>query len=132
MRLFAAVLLGLYSVFIARLTLADPSAGHWAFSLVDHWATQLSDGRLVWSETEVLANVALFVPAGFLLSIVLGRPAVAAVLCVVASAGIELAQYRYFPTRVPSAADVQHNALGGVVGALLAWPLSRPAPALRR
>jgi hypothetical protein len=29
----------------------------------------------------------------------------------------------YFPSRLPSIADVQHNGLVGLRGALLAWPL---------
>lgn len=126
MRWFAAVLLGLYLVLVSRLTLAEPSDGQVVFSLADAWASYASGGRLDWSETEVLANVALFVPAGFLLAMVLGRPLVSAVLCVVAAACIELAQQRWFPSRVPSVADVRHNGLGGLVGALLAWPLCRP------
>lgn len=89
-------------------------------------------GRLEWTDTEVLANVALFVPAGFLLAVVLGRPLLSAVLCVVGSACIELAQQRWFPSRVPSFADVQHNGLGGLVGALLAWPFARAGRGLRQ
>ncbi|GAA1511551.1 VanZ family protein [Nocardioides humi] len=121
----AAVLLACYSVFVARLTLADPSAGRWAFHVADVLARRASDGRLEWSETEVLANVALFVPAGFLLAVVLGRPLLAAVLAVLASACIELAQQQFLPTRVPSLADVVHNGLGGLLGAVLAAPFSR-------
>ncbi|MFL6061693.1 MAG: hypothetical protein ACJ72E_10700, partial [Marmoricola sp.] len=79
MRWFAALLLALYLVLVARLTLADPSGGRWAFSLADYSATRLSGGRMVWSQTEVVANVALFVPLGLLLAIVLRRPAAAAV-----------------------------------------------------
>jgi hypothetical protein len=127
MRWFASVLLGLYVLFMARLTLADPSSGGAVFAVADDVATRLSDGRLQWSETEVLANVALFVPAGFLLAVVLGRPLVSFALCVVGSACIELAQQRYLPSRVPSIADVQANGLGGLVGVLLAWPLNRYA-----
>jgi glycopeptide antibiotics resistance protein len=126
MRWFAAVLLALYVLFIARLTLADPSSGHIVFALADDLATGLSDGKLTWTETEVLANVALFVPAGFLLTAVLGRPFVSLALCVLGSACIELAQQRYLPSRVPSLADVQANSLGGLVGALVAWPVTRP------
>lgn len=126
MRLFAAVLLGLYVLFIARLTLADPSSGSAVFGFADAFATRVSDGRLQWSETEVLANVALFVPAGFLLAVVLGRPLLSVALCILGSACIELAQQRYLPSRVPSVADVEHNGLGGLFGALLAWPFSVP------
>jgi hypothetical protein len=126
MRLSAAVLLGLYVLFIARLTLADPSAGSAVFGFADAFATRVSDGRLQWSETEVLANVALFVPAGFLLTVVVGRPMMSIALCVVGSACIELVQQRYLPSRVPSVADVQANGLGGLVGAVVAWPFARP------
>ncbi|RNL65720.1 VanZ family protein [Nocardioides marmoriginsengisoli] len=129
MRCFALVLLGLYLVFVARLTLADPSAGQSVFSLADSLATRYSGGELDWSETEVLANVALFVPIGFLLTVVLGRPVMSIVLCVLGSACIELAQQQWLPSRVPTIADVQHNSLGGLIGSLVAWPLlwlSRP------
>jgi hypothetical protein len=121
----AAVLLACYSVVLARLTLADPAAGRWAFDLADAAARRASHGRLDWSETEVIANVALFVPAGFLLAVLLGRPLLAAALTVLASACIELAQQQFLPTRVPTLADVVHNGLGGLVGAILAAPLSR-------
>ncbi len=121
----AAVLLACYSVVVARLTLADPSAGRWAFDLAGAAARRASDGRLDWSETEVIANVALFVPAGFLLAVLLGRPLLAAAVTVLASACIELAQQQFLPTRVPSLADVWHNGLGGLLGAILAAPFSR-------
>jgi glycopeptide antibiotics resistance protein len=121
----AAVLLACYSVVVARLTLADPSAGRWAFDLGWRAADVASDGRLTWTQTEALANVALFVPAGFLLAIVLGRPLVAAALTIVGSACIELAQQRFLPSRVADVADVWHNGLGGLIGALVAAPISR-------
>ena len=126
MRWFAALLLGLYLIFVARLTLADPSSGQVVFAFADAVATRLSEGRLEWSETEVLANIALFVPAGFLLAVALGRPLFAVVLCILGSVCIELAQLQYLPSRVPSLADVQHNGLGGLFGALLAWPFAVP------
>jgi len=121
----AAVLLACYCVVVARLTLADPSAGRWAFHVADVVARGASDGQLDWSETEVLANVALFVPAGFLLAVVLGRPLPAAVVAVLGSACIELAQQQFLPTRVPSVADVWHNGLGALLGAVLATPFVR-------
>lgn len=124
MRWIAALLLFLYLVFVARLTLADASVGEPIFTLADSWATRLSGGRLQWSETEVLANIVLFVPVGFLLTLVLGRPWLAVVLCVAGSVFIELGQDYWFVTRVPSVADVQHNGLGGALGVLVAWPLT--------
>lgn len=52
-------------------------------------------------------------------------------LCILASAAIELAQQRYLPSRVPSLADVEHNGLGAVIGAGIAW-LVLAAPATDR
>jgi len=124
-RCCAAVLLALYAFVIARLTLAPASSETGIFGRLDRLMYHVSDGRIDWSQTEVLANIALFVPAGFLLAIVFGRSWAATVLCVLASAGIELAQQRYLPSRVPSVADVEHNGLGGLVGAVLAWPVAR-------
>jgi glycopeptide antibiotics resistance protein len=126
MRWFAALLLGICILFIARLTLADPLSSRVVFSLADAFATRVSHGRLQWTETEILANVALFVPAGFLLTVVVGRPFLSVALCVLGSACIELAQQRYLPSRVPTLADIQHNSLGGGFGALLAWPVAKP------
>jgi glycopeptide antibiotics resistance protein len=120
----AGVLLGLYALVIARLTLAPATSETGTFGLLNRIMTHASNGRLDWTQTEVLANVALFVPAGFLLAVVLGRAWLSALLCVLASVAIELAQQRYLPSRVPSIADVEHNGLGGAIGALLAWPLA--------
>ncbi len=118
-RIIAFVLLVAYTAFVAHLTLTDPAQGRWAFGLADRFATSASSGRLGWHETEQLANIALFVPAGALLAVVLGRawPA-AVVVCVLASVSIEYAQLRYLPSRVPSLHDVQLNSLGGLIGAL--------------
>lgn len=128
-RPFAAVLLIAYSGLIASLTLSDPSTGAWAFSFADRLATSASDGNLAWSQTEVLANIALFVPAGFLLALVLNRPWVAAALCILGSVLIEYVQARYLPLRVGTGADVLHNGYGAVLGAALAWPFTAMAAA---
>jgi glycopeptide antibiotics resistance protein len=123
-RFIAAALLALYSLFVYRLTLEPVSAGAWMFSFADRVATRASSGQLVWSQTEVIANVLLFIPAGFLLAIVLRRPWLALALCVAGSAGIELAQFEFLPSRVPSGADVLHNGLGAAIGALFASPFT--------
>jgi glycopeptide antibiotics resistance protein len=119
MRWIAALLLALYAVFVARLTLADPSAGAAVFSAFNYWTELLASGRLDGSQLEVLANVLLFVPAGLLLATVLGRPLLTIALCVLGSASIELAQREWFPTRVPSIADVEHKGFGAVLGVLI-------------
>lgn len=119
----AGVLLALYTVVLVKLTLMPAATERHTFRLLDRIATKISDGRLEWSQTEILANIALFVPAGFLLAVVLGRVWAGIALCVLASICIELAQYRYLPSRVPTLDDVRHNGLGGLVGAVLAWPV---------
>lgn len=118
----SALLLLCYSGVVANLTLMEPSAGRWAFSRADRWASLLTDGRLQWSETEVLANVALFVPVGFLLVLVLGRLWPAVLVGVLGSMSIEVFQAAYLPLRVGTSADVLHNGYGVVIGALLASP----------
>src|SRR3954447_17284848 len=87
----AAAALALYAFVVARLTLAPASSETGWFGRLDRLMTRLSGGRLQWSQTEVLANVALFVPAGFLLAVVLGRTWAAIVAGVLASTAIELA-----------------------------------------
>jgi hypothetical protein len=119
-RVLALALVAAYLLVVAHLTLTDPSQGAWAFDLADRIAVRVSVGTLTWHETEVLANVALFVPLGFLLAIVLHSAALASGACALLSAGIEYAQLTLLPTRVPTIDDVVHNTLGGLVGALVA------------
>ena len=130
-RAVATVLLTLYALVVARLTLLPASTETSTFGTLDDLVTRLTRGGLDWTQIEVLANVALFVPAGFLLAVVLRRCWAAVLVCVLASGAIEWAQYAFLPSRVPSLADVEHNGLGGLVGALIAWPLAawlrRPA-----
>ena len=133
----ATVLLIGYAFIVANLTLMDPTSGSWAFTRVGHWATVLSHGRLQWSETEVLANVALFVPVGFLLVLVMRRLWPAVAVGVLGSVAIEVVQAVYLPLRVGTPDDVVHNAWGVVTGALLASPyalvqLHRRGRAVRR
>ncbi|WP_375503555.1 VanZ family protein [uncultured Jatrophihabitans sp.] len=133
-RAVAAVLLVLYTLVIARLTLLPADSEAATFGALNDVVRRLTRGGLDWSQIEILANVALFVPAGFLVAVVLRRVWVGVLGCVLASAAIEWAQYVYLPSRVPSLADVEHNSLGGLLGALLAWPLVhwlRATPAAR-
>jgi glycopeptide antibiotics resistance protein len=125
----AFVLAGLYCLLVAQLTLTTPAHGQWAFSFANAFATRASSGELTWSQTEVLANVALFVPLGFLLTIAFGRSAIAVVCCVLLSAAIEYAQLRYLPSRVPSVADVEHNSFGAALGALAGFAVNLTATA---
>jgi glycopeptide antibiotics resistance protein len=121
-RTAAFVLLLCYTLVVANLTLMDPSSGAWAFGSAARLADVLSGGRMAWSETEVLANVALFVPVGFLLVLLLGRVWPAVLLGVLGSVLIEAFQAEFLPLRVGTPADVLHNGYGAAIGALLAAP----------
>jgi glycopeptide antibiotics resistance protein len=121
----ASVLLVLYTLVVVRLTLFPAHSETSTFGALNAVVNRLTDHGLSWTQIEAAANVALFVPAGFLLAVVVRRSWIAVLGCALASAGIEWAQYAYLPSRVPSLADVGHNSLGGLLGALLAWPLVR-------
>jgi glycopeptide antibiotics resistance protein len=114
MRILAAVLLGLYTYVIGLLTLGGTSEVASAFAVTDRF----------YALTEAQANVALFVPAGFLLTIVALRPLLAVAACLVGSIAFEWVQREYLTTRVADASDVMHNGLGGLVGAVVAAPLA--------
>ena len=122
MRWLALVLLVLYAYVVAMLTLGSTSSVGWAFGITDRF----------YAMTEAQANVALFVPAGFLLAIVLLSPVLAVSAGVLGSMAIEWFQLEYLPTRVADVQDVLHNGLGALVGALVALPvvylLGRAAP----
>jgi VanZ family protein len=123
-RCISAGALGLYALLVMRLTLEPASNERAIFDQLNRFAATLSRNRLVWSQTEALANVALFIPLGFLLAAVLTRVGPSAALCVLASVFIELIQARFLPSRVPTIDDVWHNSAGGAVGAALAWPIT--------
>ncbi len=83
------------------------------------------------SLADLLANIALFLPLGFALRR-FGVAAWAVLLVALgASIAIELAQL-LIPGRTSSVSDLIGNALGGLVGALLAAPRSRDVGAPRR
>jgi hypothetical protein len=69
---------------------------------------------------EFTANIALFVPMGFLLTLLFRHPWYGAILAVVVSAGVEIAQI-VIPDRQPSLRDIVSNSIGAVIGAFLAW-----------
>ena len=122
MRRLALVLLVLYAYVVATLTLRSTTRVTWAYGVTDR----------VYAMSEPQANVVLFVPAGFLLAIVLLSPVFAVSVGVLASMAIEWTQRELLPSRVADLHDVVNNGLGTVVGALLAVPfvflLARHAP----
>jgi len=82
---------------------------------------------------EFLANIALFVPAGMFLLLLLGAGGwwIAALLCFAMTAGIESAQH-VIPGRVPDDRDLLANGLGSLIGIGVALVLTLPATLRRR
>ncbi|MEW1976056.1 VanZ family protein [Microbacterium profundi] len=69
---------------------------------------------------EAPANVVLFIPLGFLLTLLFRKAWAGVLLALVLSVSAELVQ-ALLPARSTSARDVVANALGAVIGAVLAW-----------
>jgi glycopeptide antibiotics resistance protein len=84
-------------------------------------------------EMEFLANIALFIPVGVFLLLLVGTRLwwVALAASFAMTAFIEAAQ-RSIPGRVPDEQDVLANGLGAVIGALSALVLTLPAAMRRR
>lgn len=127
-RVVALGLAALYALLVAHLTLTAPGRVAWAWSLAtrvaDRVALHAVDRTLSAVEVEALANVALFVPLGFLLAVATGRAWAATALCAWGSVAVELAQRTVVPDRVATLDDVVHNSLGGLLGALAAVVLT--------
>jgi len=123
------VLLAAWLAFVGYMTLTavqphngiDDFLRRVAHGLTGH-SSSLSTTRGAW---EKLSNVALFVPLGVLVTLVLRRRHrwLAPILCLLASVAVELLQAAVVTTRQASAGDVALNTLGGVIGWLIALPL---------
>lgn len=76
---------------------------------------------LSYASLEAWANVALFVPLGFLAARVMSRRYwwLALLLCIILSGAGELAQDRYLPERVGNVEDVLLNAAGTLAGVMM-------------
>ena len=83
----------------------------------------------IGSRTDVISNVLLFMPWGFLLAIWRASrgASFAAVLILALTSGallsgcVELAQL-YAPSRITSVIDLSTNTLGSILGTLIGWP----------
>jgi glycopeptide antibiotics resistance protein len=84
------------------------------------WLTADAGARFGAGWIEFTANIILFVPMGFLLTLVFRHPWYGASLAVVLSVVAELAQI-VIPNRQATLRDVISNGIGAAVGALLAW-----------
>lgn len=92
---------------------------------VDGWLS--GDLGLDWFGSgwvEFGANIALFAPLGFFLTLLFRHPLAGSSLAVLLSVCAEIAQ-AVIPSREPSWRDLLANGLGAVVGASLAWLILR-------
>lgn len=133
-RTCARWLLGLSVAGILAVTILGPSSGSETANLIP--------GRMIYDELvnnpnhglgvfNVLGNIVMFVPLGWLLAIVVTRRLLSPVLAGVGlSALIELAQA--FIGRAPDIDDVILNGIGAIAGALIAALVVRMRPRLRR
>jgi glycopeptide antibiotics resistance protein len=78
-----------------------------------------------YGDVQFLANVAMFLPLGFLAALLLPRKAwwVLLFLGTAFSSAIEFAQSLYLPARYSDPLDVVANSLGALVGAVIAITL---------
>lgn len=84
-----------------------------------------------WTVFDLVANLVLYLPLGFLwarvlaLRVAAGRAGIAATIAAaLLSLLVEIAQH-WLPSRVPSNLDLACNTLGATAGALLAWRYRR-------
>lgn len=124
-----AVLLVAYLGFVCLVTLTPtPVDSPYQVYIAKALAKLHAHGLPVWfgyNHVEFSANVAMFVPIGFLAALLLPRKAwwVLIFLGSFISGAIELAQQAFLPARFAEPRDVLANSLGALVGAVIAIAL---------
>jgi len=98
----------------------------WRDTGISPWAFLEGGWPRYWTVFDLLANVAVYVPLGFFLTLALHRlpwrftaPILACLLSAGVSGGLEAIQ-TWLPSRVPSNLDLACNTLGGLLGAIWA------------
>ena len=118
---------------LAWLTLTPSNTSERTFSLLQRvvraFQSNADTDFLTFARVEFMANVALFVPMGVFVVLLLGRRLWWAGIFagVLASCWIELAQGIWLSDRVSDPRDLVSNGLGTVFGVLLALVITWPA-----
>jgi hypothetical protein len=121
-RRWALVGLVLYGA-AAGVVLLAPVSYSGIVNAIDSWLR--TDLGLTWFGSgwvEFTANILLFVPLGFLLTLIARPHWLGVVIGLLVSAAVELVQI-VIPSREASLRDVLSNTCGAAVGAGLAWLL---------
>lgn len=117
-------ILVVYAFGAAVVLLSPVSYSGIVHAIADWLAADLGLGWFGSGWIEFGANVALFVPLGFALALLIGRSWWSVLIAVAVSAGAEIVQ-SVIPRREPSVRDVMANALGALLGVLVARPVRR-------
>ena len=114
--------LALYSVAVAAVLLLPVSYSGIVNAMGDWLRYDLGIGWFGSGWIEFGANILMFVPLGFLLTLLFRRPWVGVALALALSAAAEVAQIA-IPSRQPTIRDILANAAGAALGAGIAWLL---------
>lgn len=125
-RPWAGWVLGAYAVAVAAVLLGPVSPGALVEGLTGWLRRDLGWTTVRQGWIEFGANVLLFVPLGFLITMLLRRLWVGFVAALVLSVCAELVQV-VLPARTASVRDVVANVAGAVLGAVAAWLVLRLA-----
>jgi glycopeptide antibiotics resistance protein len=123
---FVAVLTTIYIAFVLLVTLWPTTVDHGLSPYIQRLLAKLwSKGVPTFVDyafIEFTANIAFFVPLGFLLGLLFShRWSWLAIVCgVLLSAAVETAQRLFLPGRVSSLGDLLANSSGALIGCLVA------------
>lgn len=123
---FSATSLTLYVAFVLFITLTpspvDLSFRHDLESLLVKLHSRGVPALIDYGFVEFTSNIALFVPVGFIASLLLPRRVWWLVLLIgpLFSAAIEFAQQTFLPARYATVSDVVANSIGVLIGAVFA------------
>ncbi|HWU46564.1 MAG TPA: VanZ family protein [Humibacter sp.] len=105
----------------------DDGTDGWLFSLLDFFSAHRVTDWITYDRLEFGANVAMFLPIGLFLLLLLGRRRwwLAILLGFALTVGIETAQL-YIPGRVSDIRDVISNTTGALVGVVFGLIVTAP------
>lgn len=127
----AVVGLGVYGLAALAVLLLPVSWGGVVLALGDFVRYELGWAGFGYGWVEFVANVALFLPLGFVLTLAFRRWWWGVGLALLLSTAAELVQ-AFIPGRVASGRDVLANVIGAAVGAVAAGLVAWTAASVRR